>query len=274
MASPTKFEIIRAKLGEATLHGLYAAVPESKTLAIHFHGTWGNFYGNEFPFHTCAAYLKHGISFATVNIHGHDETAIDEKMPQSIASIDRWLDTFPSYTSFILQGHSLGALKIMYYLKVKGTPTKVRAAAFFSPFDIVAFYMGKTSGDRNTSRERLLALNAVDPTQLVPHDLFALWPISVGSMLELATEQGDADLFNCRQGASSLLSYTPPVPFTVFLGQDDFAAYPSAEAVASWLGQKGLANVFLINGAPHNFAGKEDDVRGLLDGWLKTELSR
>lgn len=113
---------------------LFEPDKKSNTAILHIHGMAGNFYENVFLDSMAEEYTKAGYAFLTGNNRGHDHIAdfhivgpkenykrigdVFEKIEDCILDINTWLEFLKQkgYKVFILQGHSLGAVKAVYYL--------------------------------------------------------------------------------------------------------------------------------------------------------------
>ena len=119
------------------LHGMVCeSVPgdASSSWVIHVHGSYGNFYENFFLPVMAEQYVSEGVSFVAINTRGHDYYAdlkkrrdsgyesrriggIREIFQESVLDIAAWIRYARSRGArrVILQGHSLGAMKVAYY---------------------------------------------------------------------------------------------------------------------------------------------------------------
>lgn len=242
------------------------------SVVIHLHGIWGNFYANSFIDHFAEFYPHHGYSFMSVNLRGHDEGAMTDRFENCQKDIPTWLDFArrSGYTNIILQGHSLGALQAVFFLQNAPSQNDVVALILLSPFDNVAFYCT----DDRTIREKRIgiaeAIANVDPNTVIPKELFDMWLLSAGTYLDLIGFDTKSDIFPFRNGT---LEGTPiasiNLPVFAAVGANDFAAFPSPKAEIEQLNALRRVHAFLIEGAPHNFAGQETAILNNLSLWLK-----
>jgi alpha-beta hydrolase superfamily lysophospholipase len=257
----TQYEFLTLQAGSSALHGLKTG--HAPRCVIHIHGTWGNFYENPFALQLSDTYVNAGWSYATVNNQGHDGGSITEEFGASLPEIAAWANRLaPNQEPLILQGHSLGALKILRMLQVgeySELTRRLTAAVLLSPFDLVAFNGGVGEDLKRNRDEAKLLRRENGGTSLVGTDMFSWWPLSIDTYLE-ATNEGSAwDLFPTREnniGALGALN----IPVMVAIGGKDFASYPDARQAAELVSQQAPPNVHLafIEDAPHNFAGHED----------------
>jgi hypothetical protein len=112
------------------MKGYLALSSGNYATVIHIHGACGNFYENGFLPVMAQSYVENGINFLTVNTRGHDCMAeaykdgklvyiggayeIVEESNLDIEGVVRFARKFGS--KIILQGHSSGCHKILYYL--------------------------------------------------------------------------------------------------------------------------------------------------------------
>lgn len=247
----------------------------AQAVVIHIHGSWGNFYGNPFIDHFAEFYPRLGYSFMTVNNRGHDDGSIAERFENCLLDIRTWIEfaAKAGYQRVILQGHSLGALKAVYYLNSSSPPNRVQALILLSPFDVVDFYC---SGDVTLRQERLAKAKAIattDPNAVMPKDVWNMWLISTGTYLDLVGFDTKADIFPFRTGT---LKGTPlsRISLNVFaaVGGNDLDAFSSPQAcehALEQLNQLPRVQAVLIDGAPHNFAGYESELLSEISHWLK-----
>jgi pimeloyl-ACP methyl ester carboxylesterase len=247
---------------DSSFHGISAGTP-TRGLALHVHGTWGNFYENPFVTALAPTYVEAGYAYASTNNPGHDGGSIDEDFDQSLGCIAEWVAKLgDSTTSLVLQGHSLGALKLLRLFSTesyKSLTDRVKGLVLLSPFDMVAFNGGKSPAEIDTNRSTVLAAEASDGgSALVSKTVFDVWPISIGTWLQASEPDGPWDVFPTRNGSIGLLAELT-IPTLVFVGEADFASFPSGAAVIKDLEGSASPNVraHLIPEGVHNFAGRE-----------------
>jgi pimeloyl-ACP methyl ester carboxylesterase len=254
--------------GNLVLHGLVASPREPVGLIVHIHGTWGNFYGNAFVQEIGDAVVSDGWAFATVNVPGHDETAMDENLADSIAAITSWLNVLnPCGLPVILQGHSLGALKIIELASEPGRVSAMNIVGIIllSAFDCVGFYLRESSFNE-------IDLATVRGEEIVPEAVFSHWLLRWSTLKQLAEVDGEWDIFRSRlQNPNQLLdSVQFKVPVFFAIGEQDFAAVPSVDSVVATVRRTGFASdIAIIPGAPHGYGGQEHLLVARVIGWLR-----
>ena len=102
---------------------------ESKVLVLCLHGVGSNFYGSRMLAELALEVVNNGVDCLRVNTRGHDYCytgmsrmgvrrlgAGYERVEECLEDLDAWLDwANDRYQSVILLGHSLGALKAVFY---------------------------------------------------------------------------------------------------------------------------------------------------------------
>ena len=240
-------------------------------IVIHIHGTWGNFYGNPFIDQFITEYPKNGYSFLSGNTRGHDEGSISEKFEDCKVDINQWISFAESqgYKHFILQGHSLGALKTVYYDNDVNNPL-VRKLILLSPFDSVAFYCSRNPQKREILLSELSGLVLKSPNEIAPKDIWGMWMISNITLYNMLREETVSDIFPFRKGdlQGSALSRIHKNIFAA-IGGNDFAAFPDPSSEYLQLSKMKRVKSVLIPNAPHNFAGYEKSLMEHILEWLR-----
>jgi len=259
------------------LQGLLCSVTPRRTKAvIHLHGIWGNFYENPFIDHFIDFYPKQGFTFLSANTRDHDGGAYNANFEQCLSDIEAWIRFLVElgYTQILIQGHSLGALKAVYYWNNAlhaDIRSKIKGMIFLSPFDNIPFYSSGSDEKFKAHIREVSQINDKDPSAMVPGHIFNYWMLSARTYLELNQAGGKVDVFPFRKGdlvgsPSSSLG----VPCLAAVGGKDFAAYPSPEKEVELLAKLPNITSVLIPNAPHNFHGYEDNLLHEIKIWLKT----
>lgn len=258
------------------LHGLHFNNNSGNAKAIlHLHGIWGNFYSNPFVDHFGEVYPQIGYDFVSANTRDHDDGALSADFDRCILDINTWLMYLAEkgYKNIILQGHSLGAIKAVFYLDRYGehaTRPHIMGLILLSPFDNIPFYSG---GSQEKHQENLNLVRKVmlqDPNAIVPSSVWDMWALSAHTYLQLIEENGSVDVFPFRRGNldNSPVSRISTKIFAA-VGGKDFASYPSPEKEVEMLAA--LPNIYsvLIENAPHNFSGCESNLLSEITSWVK-----
>ena len=129
---------------------LYKPEETSNTIVIHVHGLCGNFYENRFLDTLAKTYTNKGISFLTFNnrgtnfiselLKGNEFEIIDgcyEKFIDCLLDIEGAINYAKEkgYKNIILEGHSYGCNKVIYYYDKKRDES-IKKIVLLAPCDI------------------------------------------------------------------------------------------------------------------------------------------
>jgi pimeloyl-ACP methyl ester carboxylesterase len=146
--------------------------------------------------------LAWGVYFLTANFRGHHATAAYEDFDDVTPALDAWLDAHSEGLPRVLQGHRLGALKIVRYLgddRAKHRD-RVQKLILLAPFDAVALYANGKPEEAEDRLERVRKIAARDGgKRLVPSEMFDYRPISASTFLQIGGRGTVADQFPSRE---------------------------------------------------------------------------
>lgn len=133
------------------LHGFYAPTEDKKIALLHIHGFEDNFYENSFVYALEEDLGKNNIAFLTVNTRGNNKNsdfnttdggyktigAWNELLEEAHLDISAWMKFLldEGYQEIILQGHSLGNLKVIRYLFEGEYKDNVNKLILLAPFE-------------------------------------------------------------------------------------------------------------------------------------------
>lgn len=259
-----------------------------RRLALHLHGSYGNFYENLFLDCVAEACTSSGTALLSVNTRGHDYYAdfkvkrlqggydsrriggILEKFGECLLDIRAWIDFAQNqgFTSILLQGHSLGAMKAAYYC-ARAKDARVNALFLISPPDILGTV--RKNFDADISRNLALAreLAAQKPDSLMP-DGTSYDPIGAGNYLSLYDDPEIAGMFNFPGKPNSIL-ISLALPVHAVVGEKDEYIARDAEELVKLLGQSvKSAPRFtgkVIRDANHLYDDREKELGSVLADW-------
>ncbi len=255
---------------------LYKSENKSDTIVINIHGTAGNFYANDFIKAMASGYTDQSIDFMPVNNRGHDFIAeikragklksktigyAYENFEDCIHDIKAWINFAAElkYKNIILQGHSLGAVKCVYYLhKIKDK--RVNGLILASPPDIVGLILKRKKPVKLTGN--LLLMNSSDSLQIV----------SKRTMEQLRRENGPADIFSTYSPDKKSVLGEIDIPIFAFFGDVNEATTMNSEKALEILHEKAeRCNDFtykVFRGANHVYLNKEKRVAAELAKWI------
>lgn len=140
------------------LYGLHLPGDKNKPVLVHIHGFEGDFFTNRFIKPLANTLKENNIGFLTVQTRGMGsdygfKTINDtwkrygahfERHEEAYMDIDAWIKFLQEqgYKNIILQGHSLGTMKIIRYLFEGSHPELIKKLILLAPFDNI--YMAKS----------------------------------------------------------------------------------------------------------------------------------
>lgn len=145
------------------LHGLLIEGDKEKPAIIHIHGFQGDFFTNEFVMSIAREFKKNNVTFLTVQTRG---TGIEselytttpskgkvigssfELLEEAYIDIDAWIEFIQKkgYKNIVLEGHSLGTMKIVRYLFEGNNKEDIKKLILLAPFDIIQLAKQSTKG--------------------------------------------------------------------------------------------------------------------------------
>jgi len=136
---------------KVVLNGLFLKGDKSKPIVLHIHGFEGDFFTNKFISVIANKLKENNIGFLTVQTRGmandYDLNGVDGKfrrygahfelLKNAYLDIDAWIEFLEKqgYYQVILQGHSLGTIKVVRYLFEGSYTDKVKKLILLAPFD-------------------------------------------------------------------------------------------------------------------------------------------
>jgi len=149
------YELIKTKTEDKViLNGLYVACEKHRPIVLHLHGFEGDFFNNAFVDIVAKKLHANGFGFLSIQTRGTaSEYALDvdlgndigvkkcgahyELLEEAYRDIDAGVNFLvgEGYSNIVLQGHSLGTIKVVRYMfegKLKGS---VKKLVLLAPFD-------------------------------------------------------------------------------------------------------------------------------------------
>ena len=277
------------------LDGLYFYSPLNHCVVIHIHGSFGNFYSNTFIKIMAEIYNKNGINFLSFNLTQHDGVAEAireqnnirkwEYIGYSVSDYSCCIDDIvgaSNYTKFrnnkniILQGHSLGCNRILYYIKETGCEYPVILLSPTNSLELQKRWIYPESIDEQISRltekgtgKEIVcnehgvntSRNEIDKTR----DDAPYIPISGKSLLTM--------LKNPSMDIVQMLNNEKPVENSAFVylgGQDEYQT-DSIETYRNCFDRYfSHIEYKVINDGSHSFLGYEEEMANCIAKWVNT----
>jgi len=281
-------ELVQVRTADGVRLDGALAVPKSTGLdrkphvdvALAIHGTGSNFYSSTVFDGLTPKLLADGVAVLRINTRGHDvistaaTLAGPRRLGSSLEQVDdcrhdlaAWLEFLSSrgYQSIALVGHSLGAIKAVYFAAHVAHPAVTRLVAISPPRLSYSYYLQSERRDEFKAHyeqareyfsgghgERLMEIRTPLP-----------FLVSAASFVD---KYGPEEKYNIlRQiGRISL-----PVLFVfggIELEEVNFRGLPEAIASSAATGQN--LNVVTVAGANHIYTGQIEELSYKLRAWL------
>lgn len=287
----TSFINIKATDG-ILLHGLlFQSDDTHNKIIIHIHGLAGNFYENSFIAQMAEYYTSKGFSFLSFNNRGHDyisdlvnmntgESSLGgaayetfEECSYDIEGAIEYVRTL-GYKDIILQGHSSGANKLVYYLSRK--PEKVNGLVLISPCDDVGLHLDAVGRDKMEELLKLANDKISSGLQydLMPPNTFFDTLLSAKTYAECFYSGSSMDTFPYRDPDNTfefLRSIQLPI-FVSFGTKGDLLLQPIEfveKVLRQKISDKAKLTFTVISGASHSYTGKEIELSSEIIKWIE-----
>jgi alpha-beta hydrolase superfamily lysophospholipase len=200
-----------------------------------------------------------------------------ERLADSVADIRAWVDFVVARgaSRVILQGHSHGAIKVVHYLVTTNDP-RVCGLILLSPSDDMGIAR-KQLGDRFLwvlARAREL-VRAGKGRQLLP-ERDSQYPVSAATFFDCHHKGSITGIFNMsrtdRREFPELASISVPVLLAVGTVEEAFVGKPHkyVEDIRARMANCPSFTGVVVEGAPHNYLGREGELARALEKWLKS----
>ncbi len=232
-------------------------------VVICHHGVGGNFYAPSFFATLGDAFLANGTAILRVNNRGHDQAYHlgQRRLGAAYEVLDDCRDDFTAWLDFAaargfrrvgVWGHSLGAVKTVYFLSVANDPRVVCAIASSPPRFVNQAYLGAQQ-----------MVDASQPEGLLEAQIPQARAFSARTYLDKYGPAARYDYFDHlpRTGVPLLLTLGS-------LERDDVSFAPLAERGPSMSSEWSNVSYALVDGADHFYTGCTDDLWNSVSAWL------
>lgn len=275
-----------------TLHGLLTESPHpAKTIIIHLHGCGGNFYGNKYFELLTNSVIDLGVAYLATNNRGAGVYELEkgtiphgvslEKFEDCILDIDAWVEFVMSkgYENIILEGHSYGTEKSVYYMNKGKYKDKVIGVMLFGFSDNVGYQaIYERQHEKDYMKEAQELMEKGEPHRLLD-DLDAYcgeMPVSAQTYVTTFHEGSeDAKAIPFRKGKDLTFIQNIKVPILGVISDNENAEYtiiPINDAVKLLKSENKLAEVYIIEGTDHVFTEKETELVHIVTDFLKRRI--
>jgi pimeloyl-ACP methyl ester carboxylesterase len=266
------------------LFGLLTDSREKKTILINIHGTGSGFYIEEFEENFAETLPKFGIATLFTNNRGNfvmemwqKTGGAVEKFEDCLIDIDTWIEKTLSlgYEDIILQGHSLGTEKIVYYMEKGKYRDKVRAVillGFSDSFGTLKEYL-KTI-EINPMEEAKRLVSEGKPEQFIANPWRShsgYLPKGAESYINFFSENSElSKAIPLRYGKNLTYYQNIKVPILGVIGdQHEFTIIPIKEAIELLKKENKNAEVYQIKNCNHSFEYKTKELVNIVSDFLK-----
>ena len=259
---------------------LYSPNNDTNKIVIHVHGLNGNFYENRFLDTIAKSYTDNNYAFLTFNnrgrdfitelLKGDDFTIIGgslERFKDCILDIDgivNWVKN-KGYNEIILEGHSYGCNKVLYYYNHKKSDN-IKKIVLLAPCDIPSEgkkFLSKEEYDKAKSDSTRLVQEGKE-SDLIDFSVMANGKIAAGTYYYDFLPGGENDFIRYVDGANgkSEILNSIDIPTLIIFGDvDECVLTQPIEIVEEYLTNNiNDCNIQIIEGADHSYAGRYENL--------------
>lgn len=267
---------------ELVLSGLFSEGDTSKLLVIHIHGFEGDFFTRVFVHTIAFALEQQNIAFLSVQTRGMASDYLFqttsakwkrcgshfELHEDAHYDIDAWIKFAleRGYNNIILQGHSLGTMKVIRYLFQGKQPNVVTKLILLAPFDNI--FMAESFGEKKWRENVKRAKQKVAEgkgEEIMPKEYWDI-ELSYQTYVTWLDENEYTHMFNFYDKSYSFpILNKIQIPVQVIVGTSDeylHGSNPEHPEEAMEIMKKHIKDFsyLLIEGANHGYVGYEQKV--------------
>lgn len=267
---------------------LYTPNEDTNKIVIHVHGLNGNFYENRFIDTLAKTFTSKDYAFLTFNnrgngfitelLKGNEFTIIGGSLERfkdcilDIGGIVSWVKE-NGYSEIILEGHSYGCNKVLYYYNHK-KDNCIKKIILLAPCDIPAEcikFLSKEEYIRLKEKSTKL-VNENNENELIDFSVMANGKISAGTYYYDFLPNGENDFIRYRDGIDgrSKLLNNIDIPILIIFGDiDECVLTKPINIVKNYLiNNINDCNIQIIKGADHLYTNKYDELGVIINNSL------
>lgn len=264
----------------------------AKRAVLHVHGLAGNFYENHFLHDLAYNFNASGIAFYSFSNRGAGivsefrKQSLDgwvnvtiggahESFSECLLDIDACINLLVSrgYTDVILQGHSIGCHKVVFYQSQKRNPN-VRAIALISPPDVWGFQ--KKEFNARHTKNLLHARKLIQDGRgkdFMPPDAYLI-PVDGNAFLEMFSPESPLQMFSFYdENHTFAFLENISVPIFACYGSNFEPIVNEPNECLSIIRERAIncpkCQTNLISGAAHQYLGFENLLSNAIINWAK-----
>ena len=268
---------------------LYTPDDNTTKIVIHVHGLNGNFYENRFLDTLAKTYTDNNYAFLTFNNRGRDfitELLKGDEFTIIGGSLERFKDCIldiegvinwvknKGYQEIMLEGHSYGCNKVLYYYNKKRDNT-IKKIILLAPCDIPAEAkkcLTKEEYEKAKNDSTRLVEQGKE-NELIDFSIMANNKIAAGTYYYDFLPGGENDFIRYsdgENGKSELLNSIDIPTIIIFGDADECVLTEDIEVVKSYFANN-LSNCYtkIINGADHSYTGKYIELGEIIKNIIK-----
>ena len=195
--------------------------------------------------------------------------------------IDAWIEFAleKGYENIVLEGHSYGTEKIVYYMNEGRHKDRVKGVILLGFSDNVGAQMKYEQSIGKSYLQEAQELASKGENERLLSDLFGLCgelPISAQTYLHCFTDHSaNAIALPLRRGGNLTYFQNIHVPILSVIGDQDDSEYtviPTKDAVELLNTENSRAVVYQVENSDHVFSGKEAEVIALIADFIQRKI--
>lgn len=266
---------------------LYSPINGTDRIVIHVHGLNGNFYENRFLDTISKVYTDNNYALLTFNNRGKDYiTEMNKGNDIAIVggSLERFKDCLldiegaiswakdRGYKEIILEGHSYGCNKVLYYYNKKKDDS-IKKIVLLAPCDIPAEGMKFLTKEQyeKAKLDSTRLVNEHKENELIDFPVMINNKIAAGTYYYDFLPGGENDFIRYRDNEKSEVLNGIDVPVLVIFGNtDECVLTEPIDTVKSYLMNNIKdCKIEIINGANHSYIGKYPELGEIIKNNIK-----
>ncbi len=263
---------------------LFTPKDSTNKIVIHVHGLNGNFYENRFLDVLAKTYTEKGYAFLSFNNRGRDfitELFKGDGFTIVGGSLERFKDCIldiggvvnwvkkKGYNEIILEGHSYGCNKILYYYSLK-KDAKIKKIVLLAPCDIPSESKKFLSEEEYeiAKKESTKLVNSHRENELIDFSIMANGKIAAGTYYYDFLPGGENDFIRYADGKNSkskVLNSIDIPTLVIFGNADECVLTQPIDIVVDYLNNNiSDCNIQIIKGADHSYTNRYDQLEEII----------
>jgi len=281
------YPIVKVKTPDnITLFGILSESENKDTILINIHGTGSCFYAEEFESEFIERLPNLGISVLFSNNRGNYTMeswqatgCAREKFEDCLIDIDAWIEFAinKGYKKVILQGHSLGTEKVVYYMekgKHKDLINGVILLGFADSFGCQMKFLETQNVNPMVNALELIKEGRGGELITSIHLCHAgVLPKTANSYINCFSDDSElSKALPLRKGKDLLFYQNINVPILgVISDTDEWNIMLGVDTVSLLKNENSKARIETISNTDHSFSGKQKELVDIVEDFIKTK---